>query len=553
MKIIRRYGASIWLAFLGVGFFIHNALYVSKSRQYPQWDEHHYVGLSRAFYDIIKHPTVDMWQQILKVSDYRQPLYPLITAFILQITGPSLSYTVSLMVNGLFFIITLYALYGIVRRFGDKTSALLTSIIYAGMGFPLFYLHFAYSETATAMWVTLSVLFLLKSEGFSKRSMSIVAAFAFVGGFLTRWVAPIFIIGIIVWEFFIIIGKWRLESRKQRMTRLVNALLFIGISTVLSLLLYYLPNFQPFTAYTFRNSANSREWVSLYKGIEYANPMSAKTLVYYMNTISQNTIYYFILFIAGIVYSVIHWKKYGGLLLNFIIPYGVFSILFLWKDDRFIVPLYPAVAVLSDLALLELKKGWKRIFVSFLIICMSVASYFGCMWGIGPLGNRGLTDIVLPPFIHHPRRIYLTSMVWPPVKEYINADAIIQLIRANKDKGQSTIALLVNHEQLANALFSIEQYNTFGEFRLFTTSQMSNKTIIDSDFVIARKNITESDGYPTSCFHFIQSKYPQVYAFIGDVVVPSDESIVSVYKKLLSITPHMLESPGSICLLEKSI
>jgi hypothetical protein len=494
-----------------------------------------------------------MWQTILKASDYRQPLYPIMTAAVLQFAGPQHSYTVSLLLNGLFFVITMFAIYGIMRVFTDKTNAVFPAILYAGMGFPLFYMHFAYSETATAMWVTLTLLFLFKSNGFSNRTMSVLAAFACVGGLLTRWVTPIFVLGGVLWELFLLCASWKKEKKNQTMFRLSNMALYVILTVFLSLFLYYLPNFEPFYAYTFRNSSGSTQWASLYRGAEYANGISVKSLVYYMNTISQNTIFFFVIFVSGIIISLFNLKKYGGLLLTFLLPYLVFSTIFLWKDDRFIVPLYPIIAVLAGLPMTVVKTSWKRLLLALIIILLSCLSYFGCMWGVGPMGKRGLTDIVLPTIIKHPRRIYLTSMVYPPVKEYINAHKVIQLVLANKNKKLSTVVVLINHEQLTNALFSIEQYYTFGEFSISASTQASNETLSTSDFVVTRNHVLDLDGETALCFDFIHAEYPQTYTFVGDVVIPSDESTVSVYKRQTRITGEMFESAGSICGQKKSI
>jgi len=541
---------SIFLLFIAVGIFVGQTIYISKSRQYPQWDEHHYISLSRSFYTILKEPTVTIYQRVLATSNYRQPLYPLIISIALQFTGSEFSYTVSLLLNGIFFIITMFAVYGITCLYTQPKKAVFASVLFAGMGFSLFYLHFAYSETATTMWVALSILFLLKSNGFSNRLLSLSAAITFVAGFLTRWVAPIFIIGAILWEFCIFFTKWRSESREQKTARLSNVLLFASVSILLSLFLYYIPNFQPFIEYTFKNSSNSPAWITAYKGIEYANPLSVKTLVYYMNTISQNTIFYYVLFLTGILISIVQWKKYGGLLLSFFVPYVIFSVFFLWKDDRFIVPIYPIVSVNSVLVLISVKKIRIEFLIALVIGILSLLSYFGCTWGIGPMGKRGLTDIVLPSYIHHPRRIYLTSMVWPPVKEYINADKVIKLLLDNKMTTPIKTSILLVHEPLTNALSSYEYYYTNGVFIFSFNSPSQILTLNDllvKDFIVIRNPAVEVDGRVPKCFLAFHSKFPQVHTLIGEVTIPSDGSVVSIYKKEKDATGFLPEQVGNEC------
>ncbi|KKS90449.1 MAG: hypothetical protein UV63_C0001G0053 [Microgenomates group bacterium GW2011_GWC1_43_11] len=538
---------TLFLTFICIGIFIGHMLYISKTRQYPQWDEHHYVGLSRTFYSLLRSPSPDLWARLMKASDYRQPLYPLISAIVLTITGPEQSYFVSLLVNGIYFIVTLLAIYFIVKEFGNTRSAVLASLIFAGMGFPLFYMHFAYSETATTMWVSLSMLFLLKSNGFLNRRMSVYAALMFVGGSLTRWVAPIFISGAILWELSILVVSWKKERKSQKIIRLSNAFIFIILSVMLSLFLYYIPNISLFFDYVRRNSINSSAWVTAYKGIEYANPWSVKTLVYYLNIISQNTVFYFMLFLLGCGFCFFRITKYGGLLLSFMIPYIVFSAAFLWKDDRFIVPLYPIIAVLSGIWLTGIKAPRLYWTLFILISTFSVMSYFGCLWGIGIMGKQGLKDIVLPSFIQHPRRIYLTSMVWPPVKEYIHANSVVSIIAKDSREKPTKVSVLIVHEPLTNALYSIEHYLTNGVFLFSYVSSIGTFNMMDflnKDYIIARNVSSPVDGVSSGCFHEILDVYPHAYQAIGEVIVPSDGSVVVIYRRNQIISPEMINRAG---------
>jgi hypothetical protein len=302
--------------------------------------------------------------------------------------------------------------------------------------------------------------------------------------------------------------------------------------------------------YTFKNSSNSSQWVTLYKGIEYTNPFSVKTLVYYMNIISQNTVFYYVLFVTGIIFSLYHWRKYGSLVLGFIVPYVVFSSAFLWKDDRFIVPIYPVVAVLSVIFLVGIKNRRNLLIMSLGIGILSIVSYAGCVWGLGPMGKRGLTDIVLPSFVPHPRRIYLTSMVWPPVKEYINADKIISLLRKNRVQKPAYISLLLVHEQLTSALSSYEFYFTHNEF-VFHLHDSSQKNDLDSvlsdEFVLVRNPPVAVDGVVSICFRAFRMQFPHVYKFLGEVTIPSDGSVVSLYKREQGVTGFLPKQVVNEC------
>src|SRR3989338_3759590 len=94
----------IILGILSAGIFVSHILYVAKSRQYPQWDEHNYLSLAIKYYDILQTPSLDIYRRLLSVTGYLQPLYSLIVSIPLLMFGMSHTYTIALLLNGLLFV-----------------------------------------------------------------------------------------------------------------------------------------------------------------------------------------------------------------------------------------------------------------------------------------------------------------------------------------------------------------------------------------------------------------------------------------------------------------
>lgn len=467
---------------------ISHVIYVNQSRQYPQWDEHSYLSLTMRNYDIFRNKGFLGLPEIIVSNTNRQPVYPLILSSIILLTGTAYSYKIALLFNGVFYIASIVGTYYLSKEFFDKKTSILGAILFATLGNALFYSHFTYTETPLTTFVIWSLLFM-------KRKKDVLGITLFAVATLTRFLAPIFLIGMLFVE--------GISALKKRRYRFFISLFFIGM--VIPVIFYFFPNWGAFREYIQNNQGLGAQWVAQYRLPEMANTFSTRSIMYYFNILSQNTIFIFAAFAIGFLYCVFHIKKTLSLLLSFILPYAFLTFIVIWKEDRFLVPLYPVFAIITAASILWFKEGMVKTFFTTFLVVISLLNFLGAVWGIGPMGKKGLTDIVLPSFIHHPRRIYLTPLVWTPNKEYINAHQLFEIIG---DKRGEEILQLFEYEPWDTAVYSILSYEKRGWFTI-----RREKVVDEKATYILTKNVTLAENQ------------------IGSIYLPIDGSIVYVYKR----------------------
>lgn len=510
-----------FILFMGIS---HTA-YVILSRQYPVWDENHYISLAIGFYDLFHRSAGEVIQKIWTFSDYRQPLYGYILSLPLFIFGTDNTYKIALLTNGLFYAASIIGVYLLAREWCSKTSSLVAAMLFAWYGNVLFYLHYTYSETAVTTCIVWATLFFVRSHFFTNRKYTNLAALMTTAAVLTRWIAVPFLVGPLAVCGVGAVVMW-IKNKNQRRPILYNLLWFVVLGVALPFFVYYLPNIKPFGAYLWRNRYYAPEWVAQFKDASMANPFSVRSLMFYFNIISQNTIFLFVPLVVGTIVALIHLKKYMYPFILFACGYGFLTIFAIWKEDRFIVPLYPIMAILSVIILDHIRIRWARILCIVYLILFSTLSFFGASWGYGPMGKRGLTDIVLPEFIRHPRRVYLTPIVWRPNVEYVNVHQIMEAITADKKtKEKQRLVKTFVYEPVDNALNAIVLYEkrdvvaveTVATASSLMTDEVWQKTKQDADYIL-----TKTTPVP--------EKYTQNLILLRSIFVPIDSSTLYVYK-----------------------
>lgn len=486
MNFFRKYTLLILLC---LGLLVSHTLYVRATYQYPASgnDEPVYVDAAVRYYDLIRHPTSRFLRDLAAVNPYRQPLYSLFLALPLFLTGVAGAYKTALWVNIIFYTGTIIGTYALGRKFFRESSSLLAAFIFATYGFPLFYLHFAYSETMTSMFVVLSLLFLARSDRFTDIPQTVVFSVTLLLASLTRWVAPLFAAGPLA------VSSLRalflaVTDRRKRKTVLAAAALFAVIGIGGSAAFYYVPYRVFFSQYISGTSARSAEWASAYLGSDYANTFSVKSFMYYFNILSQQTVFFWLLFCSGCLLGLAGFRKYLFLYAAFFVPYFVFTFSSAWKGDRFIVPIYPSMALLSVIPLEYIRgRAIKTVLIS-LIIGIGSLNFLGSSWGLGPMGKQGLKDIVLPAFIRHPRRIYLTPMVWPPRQDETRAGDIVGVMMADAEGKPFTVMNGFYDSDISAALYMQTAYNHRG-----LADGVPLAGIPETDFGQFSKNIARTD------------------------------------------------------------
>lgn len=551
--------------------FVSHFIYVARSYAYPVWDEHKYLGIAIRFFPILKHPTVDVVQKFIDIQKIyissAQPLYPLFIAIPLAIFGTCCTYKIALWINGIFYIMTIVGVYFIGKEFLSKKASLLAAFIFAFYGFPLFYLHFAYTETTATAFITLSLVFLARAKKISTFNQIILFSVFGSLAFLTRWTTPFFIIG----PFFANVVGWITQLRQKHSKRHVVSLLkpicILVVVFVIPFLLYYFPQREGFLDYLRANRQLGSSWMPGY----LRNTFSTHSIIWYLSILAEQTIFFYALFLTGVILAFIYWKKYSFILLGVIVPYFILTFESAFKDDRFIVPIYPMMALTSVIVFDFLKeKKFNTIYQSllFLTIVLGFLNFFGASWGIGPMkfsikGDRFTVpnSILVSMPIGHPRRIWLAPVSWPPRPNEGNANLIVDAIQKDwgKNKNQPYILQTFEMEQVGTAVASIVSYE---RINVFTGSGLAGipagaynaffEAFDRADYLLVKNGIIDKgykEGTDKSWDKFIyfdrkfnkmmqlkESGLPKAFVPVGRVFVPFDKSTLIIYRKKREVT-----------------
>lgn len=263
-------------------------------------------------------------------------------------------------------------------------------------------------------------------------------------------------------------------------------------------------------------------------------------------------------------------KKYVFLILAVLIPYFFLTFGPAWKDDRFIVPLYPIIALISAIVIHELSKKVLEIVIIFLLGSLN---FLGASWGVGPMkfsitGDKFTVphSIVMPMPIGHPRRVWLAPISWPPRPNEGNADRILELVlQDSKEKKKPTLLLTFSVPQIEGPLYTTVLYEQRGLINLralwgFNANDYTTlfERIENADYMLIKEGGIFDDQFDNQpdllqTFNYTmrspQAKLPASFIKLREIGVPFDESKVIIFKKAHKITAEEWEEFANLFLI----
>ncbi|MDP8217061.1 MAG: glycosyltransferase family 39 protein [Candidatus Kaelpia imicola] len=276
-------------------------------------------------------------------------LFYLISFAFIQIAG--LRYTTYAMTNSLFLIFLIIATYTIGKHLKDRETGLMAAAILSL--YPPIYL---YSRSynlilPTTTMVTCSILALIESDFFSKRYNSIICGIILGLGLLTKQSVLVFISGPLIYLAYITI-------RGQKKNNLNNLIICFAF-TLLIALIYYYP-----LEYRIKDL------------IKLSTLKDNQPIFFYISTLGNLSLsYYSISLIAlGLYYLLKKKQKERHILFSWIILSMIILSIATTKRDRYIIPIMPALAIISAYGVTELK--WRKLKILIWIITL----YFGLLY-----------------------------------------------------------------------------------------------------------------------------------------------------------------------------
>lgn len=418
------------LTLLSIGFLASLVRYALRSFSIPEWDEQYYMQMAVGFYRLIAHPTISTPMEMIQLVPVKQPGYPLLILPFLKAFGLSNSYFWALFTNGLLYIISIFGVFFIARNYLGKSASFLAGVIFASFGWTLFYVHLAYSETATSAFVIWTILFLIKSNFFQKRKYALLFGLFLGLSLLTRWVALIFISGPILYVLYQILNR-RLFKKKAVLISLSSSLL---IALLVSFYPYYINSYWVFDVYFKGHRVGGPMWKII---PEYErNPFSFYSITFYLRSFAKLGIFPFILITIGFLFTFFRKSKLKILVLASFIPWAFFSFFSILKADRFITPIYPYLAILSVGFLDQIKNKRLRTCLVLSILIVSAGTFLGSVWGRGPM-RESLSFLSIDLPANRSFKIYLTAISRPPNIYRRSGKEIIDFIK--KDASESKV------------------------------------------------------------------------------------------------------------------
>lgn len=424
-----------------------------RTYKVPEWDEQHYMAMAAGFYRLIKYNlSFNTPYDMLQIVPFRQLGYPLMIVPFLFIFGLSKAYFWGIFTNGLLYVATIFGIYFLARNFLSSLSSFLAAFTFAFYGWTLLHLHLTYSETASSAFIVWTLLFLVKSNLFQNKKYSLLFGLFLGLGLFVRWVIIAYILGPLIYAFYQMLKKSLFKK---------EVLFNIGLSFLISFLIsfyQYLHNYYWMFQYFYSVRVGSEVWQALPR--QETNPFSLYSLTFYLNSFAQLGILFFVLIVIGFILAFRKKSKLKPILFITIAGY-LFSIVAPIKGERYIVPIFPYLAVLSASVFDYIKKAKIKYLLALVTIILSIFSFLGSTWGKGPMKQSLVSLPIELPFGQW-KEIYLTTYSRPPYIYKISGKEILDYIEKDIRAGgikDPQILSLFYYRPLDEPLMTYNFYN----------------------------------------------------------------------------------------------
>ncbi|MDD5431726.1 MAG: glycosyltransferase family 39 protein [Candidatus Omnitrophica bacterium] len=334
------------------------------------------------YLELLQHPTINIFKDISQVvaNDYfRLPFAKLVILPFLYFL-PKNMFVATVVMDCVFWLILLLSVFYLGKLIKDEKTGLLACFI-VSMYPGLFSLSRVYLvDFPLVAMVTLFVFTLIGLLNSSKSYLFVLFAIGFIGGNLTKCNFSVFIIGALIYFLFKINF-----SGSSPATHKINRLLFL--SSVF-LLIYYCSDLS--------GHLTILQWQG-WRGILEGEPSFTQLSgwVYYIKAIiSDISIFYSFLFLIGALFINKIKKEFKWILILWIISSYVIMTIFRNKDLRYIMPVLPALALITSFGLLSIPRlAIKRVLIFLVVIFGLTQLYFSSFGKVSLHPSRLIVDI----------------------------------------------------------------------------------------------------------------------------------------------------------------
>lgn len=404
--------ASLTAVALAITLALANGVWILLDHADPSWDQAHYLFTALQYREAFHGAgLVEMLRAIKDVDPSHGPLFTVVLLPALSLFGAS---NRSGLIVNLVAAPVLYLAAGEIafNLFRNNLARLLTIFLVATTPILVGLFHNVLQDFLLVTLTTLSLLLLLKSEGFSRRWITLGMALTMGLGTLTKVTFPLFVIGpllVVIAETAHAAISRRRSATQESGADLRPALINVAGALVVYLIVtlaWYGPNFS-----ATRDYVRSTTGGPLSLGAGPSDPYTFHAITSFTTGVVNGNLSWVIL-LVGIVAVLLCWSRLRSLFQRPVDPAPLWKLAFLlaWavvpylsvalahnQDVRLMAPAFPAVAVLAAGAVSSIPRPQVRLALAGVAVVV--------------LGYQTLTHItdVTPGFLPERLRVSVSS------------------------------------------------------------------------------------------------------------------------------------------------
>lgn len=346
-NLIRSKSAYFIIGSIIVFYLINNFIWLRNNLYLSGPDEFHHLTISIDYYRLFATHFKSIFHNPVPHAWIWPPFYYIISGALNLFFGQS--YISSVMGNLFYLTILLFSIYFIGIKLFDKETGIL-AVIFISM-YPIVFRYSRYfnPEFGLVAMVSLSICFLIYTDYFQSRKISILFGVSFGLGMLTKWSFILFLIGPLIHVFFKA-GFFRTKQNVFSRQKMLNFRFFL-IPAILLPLFWYLSApwaalIQAFRSFLLLCTHYRYKVVDL-GFISQPLFQPEKFSEYLWLLINPGiSLLFFVIFLVSLLPWIFKSKNKTVLILWYIIPYCLLS-LSSHKEGRFMLSALPVVALVS--------------------------------------------------------------------------------------------------------------------------------------------------------------------------------------------------------------
>ena len=387
-----------------------NLVWAFLDKAQPLWDSsrHFYIALS--YWNALDFNAANWWLNVLNVEPFYPPLYHLSLLPFFALFGFSVDTAV--FVNSIYMLVIILSTYGIGTYLYDQRTALLAAFIVSCYPILTYISRMCMIDVMLTAAVALAYYLFLKSEDFENRYYTVLFSLTFAAGLLVKWTFLIFILPILI------MGLWGSKSMSLK-KRSIQFTYYLGMIVALIIFPFFIfllgegkwlflaleLTLVAFLVKSFPSASLSRQkvtnlimmtgvcllicfpWygyhlVDVVKGAVAASLSGIRSghsttfgvdrwLNYARLLDADASLLFFILFVVALAASLVFRKNFRSVLFWWIIGSYVILTLLSNRQARYIMPVLPAMAIVSSVFICQIGKS------SIRRMCIGLTIFYG--------------------------------------------------------------------------------------------------------------------------------------------------------------------------------